>query len=721
MGVLFAAIFFSSCEEKIALRDHGILPEMNYDLSTKDVTANGVIRTITSDGTTYLAEAFTSQEPTSNTFITSYVIKEVTLDDQVVPSSKFKLDQKSGVLSIASETYLAPGNYVVDIKVSSAKNSNIIKGAFKLKAVDTGVIYNKKTAFLGKNFTSGAPEIKGDLKEITFTIEGEKHGFVINDKTGEVTLDAVNSTKVGSYTLNIKVTHADGEIVFPSGIAFAIEKEIIAPSAFSYDQIIVEKGQGKSILPVITGNNLQYSIKGNSIEGVSLNQTTGEVTVEDSNNLNVGEYSFVVEASNSLGSVEATVQVKVVLPKPKSLVYAINEVTVIEGKAFNSVTPSIVNGDNITYALEDTRFAIDKNGVISLADGNNIPEGDYQLKVLVTYPDGVVEFENVFTIHIVAGAVAPTTFNYPQTTAVQGCAKDIVPVVDGAGVTFRAKENLPAGIVLDENTGVVKIEANNTLAIQDYNIVIIAGNSGGELETTLSLTIETPPSNFQYETNQITTGTGSFSSSQPTITDGIGVKFSIDRDDIFEINETTGVISRKDGVDVVGGEYDIVVTANKDGFKLTTNFKVIVWQVVYTPKELTGASTDDFEAAVPSMAFGPDGGTHEVRGFYFTGMVEGVQYTDVLIKGGAANFTPEVKAICDAAGLTRSGKLDTNKFRDWIGVPPSSSGAIGKGPWDGTVKVKSGKFISGKYSLVTRYGKDGKKAEMHHVIDININ
>ncbi|QZT37134.1 DUF4958 family protein [Halosquirtibacter xylanolyticus] len=722
--MLIATIGLFSCEEKHELRDAGVTPQISYDLSTSDANVNASIMTITSDGTKFQTEAYTSNEPKTNCFITSYVLKKAMLGDQNKSINLFNLNKDSGVITVAKGNHIDPGTYVLEIQVNSSRNSSIIKDAFKIEVVETGAIYNNRTAFIGKDFLSGVPEIKGNLTNVKFKIEGDAHGFVIDETSGEVSLEAANALKAGDYELDVRLIYDGGELSFPNAIQFVIEKEIIAPSAFSYPETNVEKGLAMLIDPIITGNDLTFEFKQTPPAGFVLNDKTGVVSLPLGHTLSVGEYNVEITASNSKGTADAAIKVNIVHPIPKALQYAINEVRIVQGSGFTSVEPTMTNNENVTYALTDKQFAISDKGVISLADANGVAEGDYELNVEVTYPGGKVTFDKAYTVHISSGVIAPTVLTYLETTVVQGVETVIVPNVDGVGVTFKSKNPLPAGITLNKDNGVITLGQNNSIAVQDHEIIIIGGNSKGELEASFTLHVESQPSDFSYAVNEIVTGNKGFTSDMPTITDGIGVAFSIDQQDKFIVNPTNGEVGVKEGVYIPGGVYDLTVTADKRGFKLTTSYKVTMWEVKYTPNVLEGTTSDALEGNIPDIVEGPsvpDKILHEVRGVYYTGTINGVDYKDVLIKGGAANFTPEVKEISTALDLVKSGNnFNTNKFRDWVGVPPDAAGKVGKGIWDGKIKVKSGKLIPGHYSMVTRLCGDGVKAEMHHTIDIVI-
>lgn len=104
-----------------------------------------------------------------------------------------------------------------------------------------------------------------------------------------------------------------------------------------------------------------------------------------------------------------------------------------------------------------------------------------------------------------APASAPTNLTYPAKTltGMVGIAisPDIASVM-GSGVTYSVMPALPAGLMLDANTGIISGTATAAAAAANY--VITAMNSAGSTTATISISIAVqPPSNLVYSPSTV--------------------------------------------------------------------------------------------------------------------------------------------------------------------------------------------------------------------------
>lgn len=731
LSLLLLIVGFTACDKNDDLERNLNQLSVSYP-KIEGEEVNAILLSVKTSKDVYASLSYESQAPVIDAFITSYVLKAVHLlnDESEISTDKFNIAKETGVVSVNESTMLKPGVYSLDIQLNTAKDAFVFEGAFKFQVNEISLSYNAGTVFLNEAFNSSIPVIKGDFIPVSYNLKNTIEGFSINATTGVISLSEGNNLSPETYYLDVEVNIKDLSIQFPKAFTIIVSKEIITPADLVYLSKEVTEGAHFELLPSVIGNDLVFSLEESTSDKITIDAITGMISASEGNSLAIGDYKINVKAVNSAGSVDAIFNLKVLkkkLPVPANLVYAVSELTIVKGSALKSVVPSIDNADGIVFSIKNHDFSIDTNtGVISLPEGNSLPLGDYVLTVFVTYKDGVIEFPYVFKIIIFNDIKAPTDLIYKSQKISEGDAFSVSPTFVGSNVVFTLDQASSDQIHINANTGVISVNEGNSLSVGSYTVKVIATNEGGSVKASLLITITQKivvlaPSNLVYEATEIYTTSGSnFSSGTPSLDNAEGVEFSIDDDTHFVIDHKTGVIRFIAGVFAPGNDYNITVKAsNTAGGFTSTNITVKVAEIVYSSKVFTGTIAEGLTAESPSFVNVGSGGKYDLRGVYFSGTIDGIEYTDVLLEGGSTAFGKEhVETITIALKLLRSSKFDTNKFRDWIGIPADAKGKKGKGVWDGSINIKPGVFIKGKYSLKIRYVESGTKYEFLHAVDI---
>jgi len=638
--ILFMGIGFGACDDDSGIDESLVDLKIAYT-QIEGEEYNGMVYTVNipSDGDVkkYSSLAYESEVPKLEGSVTSIVLKEVNTDseEEPLPLDPYNLDKETGVLQLLENMDVNPGMYLLDIQVNSAKQSENFVAAFKLNVIGTALNYPSITVLEGKAMESELPEITGGIVPTAYELSNAPDEFVINAETGVISATDDNTIAIGEYALTVLVTYADGQIAYKKACVVNVEKEIIAPADLIYADKEIFEGEALNVTPSVTGNSLEFSLAAGTPEAFVIDNATGEISLAAGHALAIDEYIVAVTASNSKGNTEGTFKLlvkKEPLPVPANLVYTPAEVSIKGGDAFDSAVPTIENGDNVEYSIVSDHFTINaQTGVISAAAANTIPDAVYNLNVIVTYAEGVVQFDAVYQITVTSDPLPPANLVYAT-----------------------AEKTMPAR--------------------------------------------------------------GSFSSVAPTIDNGDGVVYSIDDDTNFAI-DATGVISIANGITILGGTYDLTVTATNGIGSTTAAYKVIVSELRYATNPLTGTVAVGVSITAPELINLEAGGTMELRGLYFTGTLGGVEYTDVLMEGGKSNFTkPNVQAISDALGWTKnSNTVDMAVVREAFGITTGGDGSI-------TTVPGSAKLAPASYSLNIRYtSPSGTKSTFMHNMDITLN
>jgi len=663
---------------------------------------------------------YVSEEPVFEGSLTSIVLKSAISENDTIPAEFLEIDKQKGTLKVLDKKSIKAGMYSFNIQLNTIKQSEIKEGAFSLKVVETSLNYPLVTMFQGKAMATEAAEITGGIVAESFALKNAPEGISIHPETGVISAEDGNTVEIAEHVMDVVVTCSEGEITYKNAITINCEKEIIMPADLLYENQSIVIGQELSVLPTVTGNELEFVLATDAPDAISINAETGELSLEANNDLAIGEYDIVVTASNSKGSVEGTLHLTVTALVPANLVYDPATISIKMGEAFTSATPSIENGENVTYSISNSdQFTIDsKTGVISVLEDNTIPAGDYNLNVLVAYEGGAVTFESIYKVTVIDGAVAPADLSYEDKEIVEGEALTANPAsITGTELTFELAAGSPAQFTIDASTGKIKLTEGNDLAVGEYTITVKASNTKGSTEGTLKVVVKEKitvlaPTNLVYSTADTTVITRSnYKSVEPSIDNGEGVSYTISDDTNFAIS-STGVISFKEGVHVPGAIYDLTITAVNAAGSTTAAYKLTVREMRYDTNPITGTIAAGVTANVPTLVNIGDGGAFELRGVYYSGTLEGVEYSDVLLEGGADNFIGDVVPVSDALGLTKKGKVDLNKLRDALNAPKSG--------WDGSIATVPGSenLKPGTYELKVRYTLDGEKYEFKYVLKI---
>jgi len=349
-------------------------------------------------------------------------------------SDQISLDAATGVISLLIDNTLVIGTYEIEVIASNSKGdaktvfSIVIKE--KPAPVPANLLYDvaEVNVSVGKSFTSAVPSIDngdGVIYALTDT------QFAIDAQTGVISLAEGNTLTADTYNLAVIVTYADGQVTFDNAFTVTITSGVIAPADLVYVSQEIEEGDALSVTPTATGTDLLFELEAGTSDQISINASTGEISLLADHTLTAGDYAINITASNSAGSVLGTLALKVnataVLTPPSNLVYDVAELTVATWSNFSSEAPTLDNGTGAVFSIDDdVNFKIDsETGVIKFADGVEVAGAIYTLTVTATTPGGQITTpysvsvsQMVYpvnplnaTIAVGATSVAPTMIN----------------------------------------------------------------------------------------------------------------------------------------------------------------------------------------------------------------------------------------------------------------------------------------------------------------------
>ena len=221
----------------------------------------------------------------------------------------------------------------------------------------------------------------------------------------------------GDFSFDVSVVGSYGFAVVKDAFRFKVLEVPISVTA-SPDNVEVSsiyEGVISTLSYEVVGNpdepitSVSYQIKP-AVTGFSVDN---QGKILKNVNASTGDYSLTILATTNLGARTFKNLITVHVGQAPTLKYLkhdggdLTKVILSPGSSYTTVQPELtgmqpsawaLKTDGLPQALIDA-LSIDNNGVITLASNGNIPEGDYEIGVIITSDAGVdVPFANVFTM-----------------------------------------------------------------------------------------------------------------------------------------------------------------------------------------------------------------------------------------------------------------------------------------------------------------------------------
>ena len=376
---------------------------------------------------------------------------------------------------------------------------------------DTKVVQGSSTTIPVPTFddprTKDVVETNATPKDTTFEQDGTdvtlpdgtKGAFpgtiVVNDD-GSIEVTPNADASLGSYQVPVKVTYVDGSTDTVS-VPFEVTERLTNADENdpSYEGVSVTKGESvTSESPknsdgseVPSGSEFSIPADFKAPEGttVSVDKTTGKVTVKTSDGTPVGEIKVPVTVTypdKTTDSTSVTVTVKDAAPQPSDADEndpSYEGVSVTKGESVTSESPKNSDGSEVPSgsefsipadfkAPEGTTVSVDKTtGKVTVKTSDGTPVGEIKVPVTVTYPDKTTDSTSV-TVTVKDAAPQPTVDPkpvYADTVVPAGKTTTVTPTNEGdaypSGTVFAIDPSFqaPGGytITIDPATGTLSV------------------------------------------------------------------------------------------------------------------------------------------------------------------------------------------------------------------------------------------------------------------------
>ena len=228
--------------------------------------------------------------------------------------------------------------------------------------------------------------------------------------------------------------------------------------------------------PSSTGGAVaSYAISPALPAGLALNTTSG--IISGTPTAVSAATNYTVTATNTLGSTNVIVNIKVNVAAPTNLVYT-SPVTYVNGSVITANNPTNSGGAIASYAgTLPAGLTVDAvTGVISGTPTVTVAAANYT----VTGTNATSSTNATVNITVLSGITPPTNLTYssPVSYATGATITANAPSVTGGPITtYSVSPALPAGLSLDTSTGVISGKPTATATVETYTVTAANANN----------------------------------------------------------------------------------------------------------------------------------------------------------------------------------------------------------------------------------------------------
>ncbi|MEQ9423635.1 MAG: putative Ig domain-containing protein [Cyclobacteriaceae bacterium] len=514
------------------------------------------------------------------------------------------LNSTTGQITVSDASLLVANTYMFDVTTTDGNGGTTTQTVTIVIDPDTESVYaldatQNVDSYVDNEQIASVTDAEGDITSAVISSGTLPPGTTLNATTGQITVSDADALVAGTTMVDITTTDETGGLTTQT-VTIVIDPDSESTYTVSAAQNIETYSNGQSLATVAdtdgTGVTSATLANGSTLpSGMTLNASTGEITVSDANDLVAGTYDFDITTTDSDGGV-STQTVTIVIDPDNEADYTVTPSMNIDTYSDNDVLASVTDDDgNITNAvlangtMLPMGVALDPTtGEVTVTDASQLAAGTYTFDVTTTDSTGGTTTTTIsFTIFPDAESVYSVQAAQNVDSYVNNETLATVTDSNGIGVADAVLANgtsLPAGVQLDPVTGEVFVSDAAQLVANTYMFDVTTTDSQGGTTTQTVTIVINPDSEATYTVEaaqNIDTYVDNEVLASVADTDGTGVTSAVLANSTtlpagMALNATTGQVTVSDASLLTAGSHSFDITTTDSTGGVTTQTVTIV-------------------------------------------------------------------------------------------------------------------------------------------------